>query len=133
MFVKLQSFAQTSVAHRLCAKLSFKFFGSFQIVEKIGQVAYHLQMPDTVAIHPVFHVSQLKEFVPDHTLYAHLRSTAFSSSSPHVPEIILDRRLVRKGDVAVVHVLIKWTRLPSSMSSWEDYTVLKERFPTAAI
>ena len=67
VFVKLQSFAQTSVAYRPCAKLSFKFFGPFHVIEKIGSVAYRLQMLDTVAIHLVFHVSQLKEFVPDHT------------------------------------------------------------------
>jgi hypothetical protein len=51
VFVKLQLFAQTSVAYyQPCAKLSFKFFGPFQVIEKIGSVAYRLQMPDTVAI-----------------------------------------------------------------------------------
>lgn len=135
VFVKLQLFAQTSVAYyRPCAKLSFKFFGPFQVIEKIGSVAYRLQMPDTVAIHPVFHVSQLKEFVPDHTpVFTQLPPAAFSDNSPPVPEAILDRRLVRKGSAAVVQILIKWRGLPSSMSSWEDYTVLKERFPAAAI
>lgn len=109
VFVKLQPFAQTSVAYRPCAKLSFKFFGPFQVIEKIGSVAYRLQMPDTVAIHPVFHVSQLKEFVPDHTpVFTQLPPAAFSDNSPPVPEAILDRRLVRKGSAAVVQILIKW-------------------------
>jgi hypothetical protein len=105
-----------------------------KVIEKIGSVAYRLQMPDTVAIHPVFHVSQLKEFVPDHTpVFTQLPPTAFLDNSPPVPEAILDRRLVRKGSAIVVQILIKWRGLPSSMSSWEDYTVLKERFPAAAI
>lgn len=50
-----------------------------------------------------------------------------------MPEAILDRRLVRKGSAAVTQVLIKWMGFPADMASWEDYTVLKSRFPQATI
>jgi hypothetical protein len=40
---------------------------------------------------------------------------------------------VRKGSSAITQVLIKWTGLPPEMSSWEDYNVLKSRFPNSAI
>ena len=40
---------------------------------------------------------------------------------------------MQKGAAAVVQVLIKWVGLPAEMSSWEDYTVLKDRFPDAII
>jgi hypothetical protein len=36
VYVKLQPFAQSSVVHMPCAKLSFKYFGPFLIVERIG-------------------------------------------------------------------------------------------------
>ncbi|RLM78443.1 hypothetical protein C2845_PM12G21170 [Panicum miliaceum] len=61
VYLKLQPYIQTSVQHHSNDKLSFKFFGPFEIMEKLGTVAYKLKLPPTSAIHPVFHVSQLKQ------------------------------------------------------------------------
>ena len=45
------------------------------------------------------------------------------------PEAVLDRRLVKKGNWAIVQVLVKWNHLPPSSVTWEDYYVVKNRFP----
>jgi hypothetical protein len=47
------------------------------------------------------------------------------------PVEILDRRMVKTGNAAVVQVLLRWSGLPSSCATWEDFTVAKNRFPKA--
>jgi hypothetical protein len=46
------------------------------------------------------------------------------------PERILDRRMVKKGNAAIVQVLVKWTHLPEDSATWEDWAVLTMRFPS---
>ena len=47
-------------------KLSPRYVGPYQIVRKIGNVAYELDLPfDLEAAHPIFHVSMLRKYVGD--------------------------------------------------------------------
>jgi hypothetical protein len=64
IYLKLQPYVQTSVATRACHKLSFRYFGPYQIIAKVGKVAYKLLLPNSITMHPVFHVSQLKKAIP---------------------------------------------------------------------
>jgi hypothetical protein len=48
-----------------CAKLATRFCGPFEILKRIGPVAYMLALPASMNVHNVFHVSLLKKYVPD--------------------------------------------------------------------
>lgn len=50
-----------------------------------------------------------------------------------VPVAILDRRMVRKGNAAAPQVLIQWAHVPPERATWEDYYVVKSRFPEALL
>lgn len=132
VFLKLQPYVQSSLVNRSCPKLAMKYFGPYPVLERVGSAAYKLDLPPSSAIHPTFHVSQLKSFVPDHTpVFAELPGHAPLDIQDVQPELILDRRLVRKGNKAIPQVLIKWTGIPATSATWEDFYVVKSRFPEA--
>lgn len=62
VLVKLQPYRQHSAALRKKHKLSMKYFGPFEVLSKIGTVAYKLELPSTARIRRIFHLSQLKLF-----------------------------------------------------------------------
>ena len=66
MFVRLESYKQVSLKSGRKHKLAPKFYGLYQIIRKISQVAYKLQLPDKSRIHNVFHVSCLKKMSGKH-------------------------------------------------------------------
>jgi len=65
VLVKLQPYRQHSLALRNNHKLTMRYFGLFEIIDRIGTVAYKLKLPPIAVIHPMFHVLGLKPFKGD--------------------------------------------------------------------
>ena len=61
MFLKLQSYRQTSITSGRIPKLSPKFYSPFKVLDTIGNVAYKLDLHPESQIHDVFHVYPLKK------------------------------------------------------------------------
>jgi hypothetical protein len=56
VYLRLQSYRQISVQRRSKHKLDFKYYGPFEIIEKMRTIAYKLNLPDGSQMHMVFHV-----------------------------------------------------------------------------
>jgi Chromo (CHRromatin Organisation MOdifier) domain len=83
------------------------------------------------AIHHVLHVSQLKKHIGRGTNF----SPTLPISSPEgqlkiYPLQILARRAVKRNNVALPQLLIKWSNLSAKDASWEDYDVLAKHYPS---
>jgi hypothetical protein len=97
-------------------KLGPKFFGPYQVAERIGDVAYMLILPARAHIHDVFHVRRLKPFhgvPPGHlSVFPLVQHRCVLIE----PEMVLRGRLARGRK----HVLVRWKGAPTSEAAWVD-------------
>ena len=101
-------------------------YGPFPIIKKVGKSAYHLQLPPTWKIHPIFNESYLTPYNPP----------AFpiqKSPPPPPPEIVdgLEQYEVKEILDSQFHqnqlqYLVKWKRYPSEENTWELERNLKK-------
>jgi hypothetical protein len=134
VYMKLQPYAQTSVARRSNHKLAFKFFGPYEVLSRVGKVAYKLKLLANSQIHPVLHVSQLKKSVPPaqvHSLDFPLHFITDEKVGVQ-PTHIHDRREIKHGRGYIKQALVEWSGLPSTLRTWEPEVELRRRFPLAA-
>ena len=94
-------------------KLSPRFIGPFPILDRVGEVAYRLALPTSLAgVHDVFHVSQLRRYIPDpsHELdYSDLHVEP-DHTFVEYPVRILDRRVKQLRSRIVPMFLVQWAR-----------------------
>ncbi|XP_058220833.1 uncharacterized protein LOC131331039 [Rhododendron vialii] len=113
-------------------KLSLCFIGLFDIIEKIGEVAYRLALPPRLSgVHDVFHVSMLRKYEPDpsHVLEWSELELEADVSYGEEPIRILDSReqALRGKTIPLVRVL--WSTLGKDESTWEKEDEVREKYP----
>jgi hypothetical protein len=130
VFLKLQPYRQGSVMYRKHYKLNLRYYGPYQILERIGTVAYKLQLPPGSAVHPVFHVSLLRKKVGEVAIVSQTLPIVDDEGRVKVyPVTILERKLMKKGNTAVVAGLIQWSNSFPEDATWEELTELQLQFP----
>ena len=103
-------------------KLSPRYIGPFEILRTVGEVAYALALPPTFsAIHPVFHVSMLRQYIPDESHVLQWDSVQLDEKLAFVEEpvsiLARDVRRLRSREIPVVKV--QWRHRPVEEATWE--------------
>ncbi|GJX90688.1 putative mitochondrial protein [Tanacetum coccineum] len=129
VYLKLQPYRQLTVRQGRHHKLSSKFFGPFQVLAKIGKVAYKLKLPESAKVHPVFHVSQLKPCYSDSASMGSFPLCDHEGLLAATPFKLLDRRMVKQNNRLVVFGLIQWSNRSEEDATWERLDDLLTRFP----
>ncbi|SPT19920.1 unnamed protein product [Triticum aestivum] len=129
VYLKLQSYIQTSVARRANHKLAFKYYGPYQVNAKINDAAYKLDLPPHSQVHPVFHVSQLRHCLRPGTLSN--STLPHHTDAPVVPVAVLQHRWRKKNGAMVEQVRVRWSDEAAFRDTWEDKAALQARFPAA--
>ena len=129
VYLKLQPHRQTTMRHGRQHKLSSKFFGPFQVIQKVGKVAYKLQLPSDAKVHSVFHVSQLKPCYSESASMGRFPQCDAEELLAATPLKLLERKLVKQNNRLVVFGLIQWTNGTVDDATWENLADIVQRFP----
>ncbi|CAA7044886.1 unnamed protein product [Microthlaspi erraticum] len=126
VFLKLRPYRQQSVSKRLYQKLAASFYGPFEVMERIGSVAYRLKLPEGSKIHNVFHVSQLKP-----VLGSSHQISVLPASFDQRPELIIEPESIletRYDNGGHLEALVSWKDLPEHEKTWVRASDLIQEF-----
>ena len=130
VYLKIQPYRQRSLENCRNEKLAPKYYGPYEVLKKIGAVAYKLKLPSYATIHPVFHVSQLRNAVgATHLPQPLLLQLAADMELQVEPVDVLSIFPAQVRGSAEQEVLIKWKKLPEFEATWELFSVIQEQFP----
>jgi hypothetical protein len=113
-------------------KLSPKYIGPYEIVERIGEVAYKLELPSTMGkAHDVFHVSQLRKYVsdPSHVVRSEVLNLEPDLTYEERPVRILDRKEKRLRNKIIPLVKVLWRCDQFEEETWETELSMIEKHP----
>ena len=113
-------------------KLSPRFIGPFEILERVGTVAYRLALPPSMSsVHEAFHVSMLKKYTPNPALVVDWGQIEVDTDRTFEegPVCIVDRcdQVLRRKTVRLVRVL--WRHCGVEESTWECEDTMRATYP----
>ncbi|GJU83081.1 putative reverse transcriptase domain-containing protein [Tanacetum coccineum] len=113
-------------------KLAPRFVGPFEIVEKVGPVAYRLDLPEELnGVHDTFHVSNLKKCLADPTLQVPLDEIRVDAKLNFVeePVKILETEFKKWKRSRIAIVKVRWNSKRSPKFTWEREDQMKLKYP----
>ncbi|GKV13749.1 hypothetical protein SLEP1_g24732 [Rubroshorea leprosula] len=113
-------------------KLSPRFIGPFEILERVGEVAYRLALPPNLSeVHNVFHVSMLRKYVPDlsHVIEHVPIQLREDLSYEEQPIRIVDRKEQVLRRRVIPYVKIQWSNHTEREATWELEEDARKKYP----
>ena len=113
-------------------KLSPRFIGPFEILERMSAVAYRLALPPSMSgVHEVLHISMLRGYTPDpaHVVDWGQIEVDTDGTFEEGPVYIVDSRyqVLRRKTVRLVRVL--WRHCGVEESTWERDDTMRATYP----
>nr|GEU37907.1 transposon Ty3-I Gag-Pol polyprotein [Tanacetum cinerariifolium] len=131
VFLKLQPYRQLTLAKRLSNKLAKRYYGPYEILDRIGKVAYRLALPVDSRIHPVFPVSILKPFSGIDTDEVTALPEEVNEGRPlEQPVAICGSRSVLHNGQPKQQVLVQWAGRSPEEATREGLTEFQSAYPT---
>ncbi|GJR03430.1 zinc finger, CCHC-type containing protein [Tanacetum coccineum] len=113
-------------------KLAPRYVGPFEILERIGPVAYRLRLPEELSgVHDTFHVSNLKKCLADASLHVPLDEIKVDKTLRFVeePVEIMDRDVKRLKRSKISLVKVRWNSKRGPEFTWERKDYMKSKYP----
>ncbi|GJS64709.1 putative reverse transcriptase domain-containing protein [Tanacetum coccineum] len=113
-------------------KLAPRFVGPFEILERIGPVAYRLRLPEELSsVHDTFHVSNLKKCLADANLHVPLDEIKVDKTLRFVEEPleIMDREVKTFKRSKIPIMKVRWNSERGPEFIWEREDHMKAKYP----
>ncbi|GJX71619.1 hypothetical protein Tco_0308790 [Tanacetum coccineum] len=113
-------------------KLAPRYVGPFEILERVGPVAYQLRLPKELSrVHDTFHVSNLKKCLADASLRVPLDEIKVDKTLCFVeePVEIIDREIMSLKCSRISLVKVRWNSKRGPKFTWEHEDYMKSKYP----
>ncbi|KAJ7971658.1 Ty3/gypsy retrotransposon protein [Quillaja saponaria] len=128
---KTRPYRQQIESNNPYQNLSAKYYGPFQILAKVGKVAYALNLPQTAKSHNVFNISLLRKDHGSHPLQQQVLMVTEEGNPQLEPMAVSSKRMIKRNNTQVSQVLAQWSNSGRDDCTWEDFNSLKTKFPTS--